>query len=178
MGHYLCHSMIATHFGRCWLRSVRSVCSPDWPDGPAVFAIWHEDALFAAALFRPRHSMALVSLSRDGQFLADMLAGGRLDVVRGSSHRGGVAASRAILRGLADGRSLVTALDGPKGPAFRAKDGPAWLARHAGVPLFLLRFTGTELLRARDWSRLRIPVPFSRSQAILEPLAVSVEARE
>lgn len=126
--------------------------------------------MFAAALFRPLRSMALISLSRDGQFFADVLGGAGLVPVRGSSHRGGMAAARAILRGLAGGRPLVTALDGPHGPAFQPKDGAAWLARRAGVPLFLLRFSAKELLRAKDWSRLRVPVPFSCPEVVLEPL--------
>lgn len=169
--------MIATILGRCWLASVRPVPPADWPEGPAVFAIWHEDALFAAALFRPLRSMALVSLSGDGQIFADALSGSRLEVVRGSSHRGGAAAVRRILRGLALGLPLVTALDGPKGPAFVPKEGPGWLARRSGAPLFLARFQGRELLRVRDWSRLRVPVPFSRPRVFLERLAPSPEGR-
>lgn len=163
--------MIATLLGRFWLRSVRPVPSAYWPEGAAVFAIWHEDALFAAALFRPMRSMALVSLSRDGQLFADVLAGSKLEVVRGSSHRGGASAVRRILRGLSLDIPLVTALDGPRGPAFLPKEGPEWLARRSGVPLFLARFQGGELMRARDWSRLRIPTPFSRPRVVLERLA-------
>ena len=160
--------MIPTTFGRLWLRSIRPRLPTGWPPGAAIFAIAHEDTLFAAALFRPRDSMALVSRSRDGEALARILDGGRMRLVRGSSSSGAVPASRAILRGLAAGLPLVTAFDGPRGPAGVAKPGPARLADLAEIPVRRLRFEGAVLLRAKDWSRLRIPRPLSRPAAILE----------
>lgn len=160
--------MIPTTFGRIWLRSVRPRLPTGWPPGAAIFAIAHEDTLFAAALFRPRDSMALVSRSRDGETFAKILEGGAMRLVRGSSSSGAVPASRAILRGLAGGVPLVTAFDGPRGPAGIAKPGPARLSELAGVPLRRLRFEGSVVLRARDWSRMRLPTPFSRPRAILE----------
>lgn len=163
--------MISTTLGRIWLRSVRPRLPTGWPEGAAVFAIAHEDTLFAAALFRPRDAMALVSRSRDGEAFSRILEGGRMRLVRGSSSSGGFPASRTILRGLAEGRPLVTAFDGPKGPAGVVKAGPARLSTLAGVPLRRLRFEGPVLLRARDWSRLRVPLPCSRPRAILEELS-------
>lgn len=114
--------------------------------------------------------MALVSRSRDGQILADILSGGRLVPVRGSSSGGAMGASREILRGLKAGVPLVTALDGPRGPARSSKPGASWFARQADVPLFLLGFGEVRCARAGDWSRLRLPMPFSRPNAVLERL--------
>jgi len=159
--------VLATLLGRTWLRSVRPALPVDWPAGPAVFAIAHEDALWAAALFRRLPSAALVSLSSDGDVFARILSGGAMRLVRGSSTRGGVPAARALLAHLAQGRPVVTALDGPKGPPLVPKPGPAWLASKAGVPLLRLRFSGPVLGRARDWSRLSLPRPLSRPRATL-----------
>lgn len=163
--------MITTTLARLWIRSVRPVVPPDWPRGAVVFAIAHEDALLAGALFRRLPSMALVSLSRDGQILSDILSGGRMELVRGSSHRGALGATRRILLLLARGVPLVTALDGPKGPPLVPKPGPSWIASRAGVPVKRLRFGGSAWARARDWSRLKVPVPFSRPRAVLEEYA-------
>lgn len=146
---------------------MRTPLPPDWPDGPAVFAIAHEDALWAAALFRRLPSVALVSLSSDGDRFARILSGGRMRLVRGSSTRGGAPAARALLAHLARGLPVVTALDGPKGPPLVPKPGPSWLAARAGVPVVRLRFEGPRLGRARDWSRLSLPRPFSRARPIL-----------
>jgi hypothetical protein len=149
------------------LRSVRTPLPPDWPDGAAVFAIAHEDTLWAAALFRRFPSVALVSRSTDGDRFARILSGGHMRLVRGSSTRGGVPAARALLAHLADGLPVVTALDGPKGPPLVPKSGPSWLAAKAGVPLLRLRFAGPRLGRARDWSRLSLPRPFSQARPLL-----------
>lgn len=162
--------MTSTTLGRFWLRSVRPRLPIGWPEGAAVFAIAHEDTLFAAALFRPRDAMALVSRSRDGDSFSRILEGGRMRLVRGSSSSGAFPASRAILRGLAEGTPLVTAFDGPRGPAGVVKAGPARLSALAGVPLWRLRFEGAVLVRARDWSRLRLPLPGSRPRVILQAL--------
>lgn len=163
--------MFAALPGRLWLRSLKPILPAGFPAGAAVFAIWHEDTILAGALFRRFPSLALVSLSRDGRILAGALSGGSMELVRGSSSRGWVGASRTILRGLARGLPLVVASDGPRGPAHVAKPGAEWLARRAGVPLYHLGFADAPCLRGGDWSRLRLPLPFSRPRVLLERLA-------
>lgn len=162
--------MFALLSGRLWLRTVKPILPSELPGGAAVYAIWHEDTILAGALFRRLPSFALVSRSRDGQILADILAGGLMELVRGSSSGGWIGASRAILGGLSRGLPLVIACDGPRGPARVPKPGAGWFARRAGVPLYHIAFPDARCIRARDWSRLRLPLPFSRPLVRIEPL--------
>lgn len=163
--------MVGVHLARAWIASIRPILPKEWPEGPAVFAIAHEDTLFAAALFRRIPSAALVSLSGDGDRFSRILSGGKMAVVRGSSTRGAVSGTRGLLRHLSLGHPVVTALDGPRGPALVPKPGPSWLAARSGAPLFRLAFEGGVFLRAGDWSRLKVPAPLARPRARLRRLA-------
>lgn len=153
---------IATRLARLWMTSLRWRLESSVPSGPAVFAFWHRDVPPAAAFFRAWQARALVSASQDGQILADLLAGGGLELVRASSSRGAIGASRRLLDALRAGQSVVTAWDGPRGPAGVPKAGPAWLANHSGTPLVSVEFVCKTSMRLNDWSKMAIPLPFSR----------------
>ena len=155
---------------RWWLGSLRwSVASP-LPEPPAVFACWHADLFAAAAYFRDRPISALVSRSRDGDTLVRVLSGRKLTFLRGSSSAGSVAGAKACLGVLRSGRSVATTWDGPRGPAGVPKPGAAWLARRSRSPLIPLRFSYGFHLRLGDWSRLVVPLPFSRVRVEALPM--------
>jgi len=148
--------------GRFWLGSLRFRVSGELPEGPTVFACWHRDVLAAGAFFRDRSVSALVSSSGDGEALVRLLSGGRLTFLRGSSSARAVSGAKACLRTLHGGRAVATTWDGPRGPAEVPKPGPAWMARTARSPLVPLKFRYGRHFRLGDWSRLVVPLPFSR----------------
>jgi hypothetical protein len=148
--------------GRFWLDSLRFGRSDELRDGPTVFACWHRDLVAASAFFRARPVSALVSSSKDGEALVQLLSGRRLSFVRGSSSAGAVSGAKACLHVLGTGRAVATTWDGPRGPAGIPKPGPAWMARMSRSPLIPLRFSYGAHLRLGDWSRMIVPLPFSR----------------
>lgn len=153
---------IATRLVRLWMATLRWRLESPIPRGPAVFAFWHRNVPAAAAFFRLWRASALVSASRDGQILADLLAGGGLELVRASSSKGAIGGSRRLLASLRAGHCVVTAWDGPRGPAGIPKPGPAWLSRQADTPLFGVEFESKSPLHLKDWSKMAIPLPFSK----------------
>jgi len=159
--------------GRFWLGSLRFGVSGELPDGPTVFACWHRDIVAAGAFFRDRPVSALVSSSGDGEALVRLLSGGRLTFVRGSSSARSVSGAKACLRVLGAGRAVATTWDGPRGPADVPKPGPAWMARMSKSPLVPLRFRYGTHLRLGDWSRIVLPLPFSRIHVETDPLAAA-----
>lgn len=128
-----------------------------------MLACWHRDLLPMYAVARHIPSLALVSQSRDADFLCALLAPTAVRTVRGSSSRG-TQASRGLLRHLRSGGTVIMALDGPKGPAGQEKPGAAWLAERSGAELIRLDFELSGCLKLGDWSGLRIPLPASRVQ--------------
>src|SRR5882672_3589048 len=68
----------------------------------------------------------LASRSRDGSLVSGYVSRFGLDVVRGSSSRGGAAALRALVTAVRGGRDVVLVPDGPRGP--RGQLGPGVVA--------------------------------------------------
>jgi lysophospholipid acyltransferase (LPLAT)-like uncharacterized protein len=151
----------------------------DGARGPRLAALWHRDALIAAALFRDRGCTAAVSLSRDGDRIAAALDHlGYRPPPRGSSSRGGVAAARGVSRRLRDGVTTAIVTDGPRGPARRSKPGVAALARLTGVSITPVAFAARPCLRFGSWDRMRLPLPFARVHCRLAPpIPVAPDAR-
>lgn len=105
-------------------------------------------------------SLALVSESRDADFLCALLASTPVRVVRGSSSHGQVAV-RSLLSHLREGGTVIMAMDGPRGPALEEKPGTAWLARQGHAVLVRMEFDVSRSFRLSDWSQLRLPLPGS-----------------
>jgi hypothetical protein len=159
---------------RVWLATlrVRVVTSPALEavaDRPWVLAFWHGTQWPLLAWRRRRHTVVLVSLSRDGSMQARALRVQGLRVVRGSSSRGGARGLAAVVRAMKQsGADAAFAVDGPRGPRGIVKGGAIVAARAAGavlVPVAGRVRSGIVLERA--WDRFAIAWPFSRVDVTL-----------
>ena len=132
---------------------------------PAVFILWHNRILFLADCM-PRHlrrvSAVLISGSRDGEYASDYIRHFGMQVVRGSSSRGGLRAVRELRRKLEGGVSTVITLDGPRGPRYEVQAGAALLAQHCGVPILPLSLNAPARWEVNSWDRTQIPKPFTK----------------
>src|SRR5438034_7337947 len=93
-----------------------------------AYVIWH---------FLPvrRGGAALISASRDGALIADVVQRYGFQTVRGSSSRHGTAALLQLADVIASGRDPLITPDGPRGPAYRLGGGIIFLAQKASVPV-------------------------------------------
>ncbi|MEP6966500.1 MAG: DUF374 domain-containing protein [Pseudomonadota bacterium] len=131
---------------------------------------------------RPRRVM--ISLSRDGAFIA--MAAQRLGVppIRGSAGKGGdllgkggATAFREAVTFIRTGGVMILTPDGPRGPREVLPTGPARLARAADCPVFLMSLAAKPALTLKSWDRASIPLPFARGCVVLEgPLRVAPDA--
>jgi len=131
---------------------------------PWVLALWHGRMLAAMPLrgHRGRGITVLVSPSADGG-LADLaLRRFGYRVLRGSAHRSGARALRAMDQALAGGAQLVLTPDGSRGPRHAMNSGVAWLARARGAPILPTGIAVDRAWRLRSWDRFVIPKPFAR----------------
>src|SRR3954452_14158655 len=84
---------------------------------PWSLAFWHGQQFALLRWRRRRATVALVSLSRDGEIQAAALPRVGMAIERGSSSRGGVAGLKAIVRRLRrQDLDAPLPVDGPKGP--------------------------------------------------------------
>lgn len=154
-------------------RDERSV-QPLWDaQTPVIYAVWHARILLLPWIYGHRPVCVLASRSRDGELVTRYVASFGLEVVRGSSSRGGAEALRALARWLKDGREVLVVPDGPRGPAEQAKLGVVALARLSGASIVPVAVGLSSEWRLRSWDGFRIPKPFSRCVVRFgEPISV------
>ena len=129
---------------------------------PVVYTLWHGRLLPLTWHHRGRGIGALISLSKDGEYIARVVEGWGYQVVRGSTSRGGSRALAEMIRLGRKGRSLAFTPDGPRGPRERMKPGVLVAAMRAGIPIVPLSGAATRAWWFEGWDRFLVPKPFSR----------------
>lgn len=131
-----------------------------------MLAIWHAElfALTGYGMCRLDGKLAtVVSDSRDGEIIAQVLERIGYGTARGSSTRGGLKALIALRRHMDQGRIGVITVDGPRGPRHKVKDGAVYLAHKTGALLFPVRSRpAVRHVFERSWDRFELPMPFCR----------------
>lgn len=140
------------------------------PGEPVIFAHWHSEDLSLLPHFGFSGSNILVSQSRDGAILSRAVRVMGYESCRGSSSRGGLGGILALKRSLEEGRSVVVAADGPRGPRAVAKPGAVYLAAKTGRPIYPV---GTACNRRHifkgTWSKTGLPLPGSKLAVVVNP---------
>lgn len=126
-----------------------------------IFICWHEQSLYIAWLMRRMGITVLVSQSRDGEYIANIMHALGFKTARGSSSRGGSQALRQLVKVLRKEGDTGIVVDGPRGPALACKPGVVTLAQLSGAPIIPLAAGSTRYRRVNSWDRTYIPLPFS-----------------
>ena len=129
---------------------------------PVIYTLWHGRLLPLTWYHRDRGIGALISLSKDGEYIARVVEGWGYRVVRGSTSRGGSRALAEMIRLGRKGRSLAFTPDGPRGPRERMKPGVLVAAMRAGLPIVPLSGAASRGWWFEGWDRFLVPKPFSR----------------
>ena len=148
--------------------------APSWTAArPLIYCVWHGRILMVPwlnARLRRTHGArevsVLASRSRDGGIVGDYARRFGLDVVRGSSSRGGALALRALVTALGAGRDVALVPDGPRGPRGRLGPGVVALAALTGAPVVPLGFAARPAWRLATWDEFQIPSPFARAALV------------
>jgi hypothetical protein len=141
-----------------------------------VVAFWHGSMLLGWFLHRPAGAQrisALVSRSKDGEYLSSVLEQWGYTMIRGSSHAGGKEAMQLMTDEVKSGSSIVITPDGPRGPRHEMKMGAVRVAQKTGAPLVLVGIAAKNKKYLRSWDAFEVPIPFSRVCAVYgEPVIV------
>lgn len=140
------------------------------PNERFIGAIWHNRLLLLPYVIRrflpTRRGAALISPSRDGDLLADLVERFGFEVVRGSSSRKGASAMRQLADVIARGDDVMITPDGPLGPAYELGPGIIFLAQQSGAAIALLNLEFSSCWRLKSWDRFILPKPFSRVRVV------------
>ena len=141
-----------------------------------VCITWHNRLLFICMAF-PKHAMhntsAVISASRDGQYLADFMKFFGVEALRGSSSRKGANAMLGAIHQIESGRNVVFTPDGPRGPKYQIKNGPVAVASKTGALLVPFVLNSSRCWKLKSWDEFQIPKPFSKLTMVVgKPIAV------
>jgi lysophospholipid acyltransferase (LPLAT)-like uncharacterized protein len=138
---------------------------------PWILAFWHGRQLPLLGWKRRRRTAVLVSLSADGTMQARALALLGLEVLRGSSSRGGSRAMMRLVRLLRRGdRDAAFAIDGPRGPLGIAKPGVHFAARSIGALVVPMGAAARHaVVFRRAWDQFLLPWPGSAVTVTIGP---------
>ena len=141
-----------------------------------VLAFWHGDMLIPWFIHRNKNITALVSSSKDGELLVNLLLSWKYKVIRGSSHRGGKEAFQEMINIAKNNCSLAVTPDGPKGPNHIMKAGAVVVAQRNNLPLVLVACEINKYKSLKSWDKMKIPKLFSKvAVAYSDPIYISNE---
>lgn len=128
-----------------------------------VTVTWHNRLLYFPVL-PPRKSrlrtVAVVSASRDGQYVSDLIKCFGIKAMRGSSKKGGANALLGATRALEEGYNVSFTPDGPRGPKYTMSRGPVYLASAHGKSIIPVSINASRYWSIRSWDNFQIPKPF------------------
>jgi 3-deoxy-D-manno-octulosonic-acid transferase len=148
---------------------------------PQIFAMWHGQFMMVPAIKPEKHADIAIIVSRhgDAEILANIIRRFGMRVVRGAGagnrrkDRGGATALRGALRALRDGATFALTADAPPGPARRAGEGIALLAKLSGRPIVPCAMATNRYIALNSWSAFTFNLPFSKLAIVIgDPILV------
>ena len=128
-----------------------------------IFCCWH-NKLFLGPHLLPRNRVinALQSSHSDGMITSVVFKYLGMNVILGSSKKGGMQAFRKMIKRLQLGESIAITPDGPKGPKEQVKEGIIKLAQISNTPIIPLVWATKKFKTINSWDDFVLPYPFSK----------------
>ena len=128
-----------------------------------IFCCWH-NKLFLGPHLLPRNRVinALQSSHSDGMITSLAFKYLGMNVILGSSKKGGMQAFRKMIKRLQLGESIAITPDGPKGPKEQVKEGIIKLAQISNTPIIPLVWATEKFKTINSWDDFVLPYPFSK----------------
>lgn len=154
------------------------------PKEKVIFALWHNRLALSAVLYRrqilrfaPERRMAgMVSASRDGGLLAQILEHFGIEPVRGSTSRRGPQALIEMTTWAERGYDLAITPDGPRGPRYEVQEGVIATAQVTGLLIVPTAYYLNWKFCLKSWDGFQMPLPFTRCELTFgRPLRVPRE---
>jgi lysophospholipid acyltransferase (LPLAT)-like uncharacterized protein len=149
-----------------------------WHGGtPVLLAFWHGRGLYFLHRYHRQRLTILVSRSKDGEFVSQVLQQFGVHVTRGSSSRGGAQGLMEIVRKVHSGYHAAFTPDGPRGPRYTVQPGIVAVAKTTGAAILPVTYSARWKKVFRSWDAFLVPLPFSRVVVVYgEPIYVPASA--
>ncbi len=131
-----------------------------------IYSIWHNQQLFLLYPYRGQKVCALISQSKDGEYIARVLPYFKMLAVRGSSTRGGARALIKLMQATKEGYHPMLTPDGPRGPIYKVQHGILYLSQKTGLPIIPVGTALSHKFKAGSWDKMRVPLPFGKTALV------------
>lgn len=140
---------------------------------PRLFYFWHQN-LFVAPILRKlrkhRRMFGLMSASRDGAWLENLVKWFKVEAIRGSSSWRGAKALQELDAHRESPCDIIITPDGPKGPRCQCKPGSLhWAASHQ-LEVVAIQFKMHHFWQLNSWDGFKLPMPFSKISIQVQPV--------
>ncbi len=131
---------------------------------PVLLAFWHQDVNTLLYITWKYKTLSIISDSKDGQLVAQVMEQLGSVAARGSSRTNPVKALKGFIRLMKTGKYWASvAVDGPKGPPKKAKSGVIESARIFACPIFSVNLAySSKWTLKKSWDQTIIAKPFSK----------------
>lgn len=129
--------------------------------GAAVVPFWHYSVFYVLYHLRRYPGVAMVSASRDGEYIARVAELFGFETVRGSANRFGVRALKGLVNHVKQGKNAGIVADGSQGPALKVQPGAIMLAAKSGSPILPIVWAVKRYKAFNSWDHSVLPMPFS-----------------
>lgn len=129
---------------------------------PLIYAFWHNTQVFLTQAHRNEHVNVMVSRSKDGEYIAQVMIRSGLTPIRGSSSRGGEQAMLQMLDRLKAGEQAGFTPDGPRGPLHTVHGGVVAASQKSGAPVIGISVASRRKIVFNSWDRFFVPLPFGQ----------------
>jgi lysophospholipid acyltransferase (LPLAT)-like uncharacterized protein len=138
-----------------------------------LLAFFHQDELCLLNYFRGRNMSVLISISKDGEIMNNAAVHLGYKPVRGSSSRRAVAGLIAGIKKVKSGYKMAFAVDGPRGPIYKVKDGICVVAKKTETKIIPVRAVASnQKLFEKSWNQAKFPKLFSRIDMHFAPAKI------
>ena len=135
--------------------------------GHVIFAVWHQQTFVPIFYYRNRNLSLITIHGTRGDIItrvAERLGYRVVRLPRPEEAGRGVKRMVEFVRAVKQGSDACVAVDGPAGPAFRARPGVVYLSQQTGFPILPIAVDARPKWIARHrWDSYFIPLPFSRT---------------
>jgi lysophospholipid acyltransferase (LPLAT)-like uncharacterized protein len=151
---------------------------------PIIFAFWHNRLFLLPYLHQrlitDRKTAVMISRSRDGNLIADIVGQFDMYSARGSSSKRGSAALLDLVHSI-EKKFMNVAItpDGPRGPRQKVQPGILYLSQVTSAPIIPVAVEYSSKWELKSWDRFQIPRPFTRCDLYFgKPIQIPLEADE
>ena len=137
------------------------------PDGANLFVVWHNRTLVCLLgihkVVGSNKLHSIVSPSKDGQFLSDLMASFGHRVILSSKESGtGTKGLRMAIDFLNSAKQVVITPDGSRGPRYHLKKGTGFLLKKSATRYYVFALNVKRRKLLNTWDKMVIPLPFNR----------------